>query len=39
VLPVDEAARRAWPVPSDEELALDLTDAEWEAFEGALQNR
>lgn len=39
VLPADEAARRARPLPSDDELALDLTDAEWEAFEGALQNR
>ncbi len=40
VLPPDEAARRARPLPSGEELALeDLTDEEWDAFQQALAER
>lgn len=40
VLPADEAARRARPLPSDEDLALDdVTDEEWYAFDRALAER
>ncbi|MGI9016476.1 MAG: hypothetical protein ACR2HR_05100 [Euzebya sp.] len=40
VLPPDEAARRARPLPSGEDLALeDLTDEEWDAFQQALAER
>lgn len=37
ILPPAEALRRALPLPSDSEMAIDgLTDSEWEAFEQAL---
>lgn len=40
VLPADEAARRAQPLPSDDEMALDdVTDEEWDAFDRALAER
>ena len=40
VLPPAEAARRARPLPSNDELALeDLTDEEWDAFQQALAER
>jgi hypothetical protein len=35
-----EALRRAQPLPSDEDMALEgLTDDEWDAFEQALADR
>ena len=35
-----EALRRARPLPSDDEMAIDgLTDEEWKAFEQALAER
>jgi hypothetical protein len=40
VLPPDEAVRRAGPVPTEDELALEgVTDDEWSAFERALADR
>lgn len=40
VLPPREALRRALPLPSDEDMAIDgLTDDEWAAFEEALADR
>ena len=40
VLSPDEAFRRARPLPSDEEMAIDgLTDDEWTAFAQALAAR
>ena len=40
ILPPDEALRRARPLPSDAELAIEgLTDDEWKAFEKALAER
>lgn len=40
VLPADEAARRATPLPSDDDMALDdVTDDEWDAFDRALAER
>jgi hypothetical protein len=40
VLPPDEAVRRARPLPTGDELALeDLTDDEWDAFRRALIQR
>jgi hypothetical protein len=40
VLPPADAARRARPLPSDEEMALDdVTDEEWDAFQQALAER
>jgi len=40
VLPADEAARRARPLPSDDDMALDdVSDEEWDAFDRALAER
>jgi hypothetical protein len=40
VLPPEEAMKRARPLPSDEEMAIDgLTDDEWTALEMALAER
>lgn len=40
VLPPEEALKRARPLPSDEEMAIEgLTDDEWKAFEKALAER
>jgi hypothetical protein len=40
VLPPQEALRRAKPLPSDDDMALeDVTDDEWDAFEHALAER
>jgi hypothetical protein len=40
ILPPDEALRRARPLPSDAEMAIEgLTDEEWTAFEQALAER
>lgn len=40
VLPPEEAARRARPLPSDDDMALDdVTDEEWDAFQQALAQR
>jgi hypothetical protein len=40
VLPPEEALKRARPLPSDEEMAIEgLTDHEWKAFEKALAER
>ena len=40
VLPPEEALRRARPLPSDAELAIEgLTEDEWKAFEKALAER
>lgn len=40
VVAPEEALRRASPLPSDAEMAIDgLTDDEWKAFEQALANR
>lgn len=40
ILPPDEALRRAQPLPSDAELAIEgLTDDQWKAFEKALADR
>ena len=35
-----EALRRARPLPTDDDMAVEgLTDAEWDAFEAALSGR
>lgn len=40
LLPADEAARRARPLPSDDDLAMvDVTDDEWDAFDQAIASR
>ena len=40
VFPPEEALRRAHPLPSDDDMAIDgLTDDEWKAFEKALAER
>jgi hypothetical protein len=40
VLPPEEALRRARPLPSDSEMAIEgLTEDEWKAFEQALAER
>jgi hypothetical protein len=40
VLPPADAARRARPLPSDDEMTLDdVTDEEWDAFQQALAER
>jgi hypothetical protein len=40
ILPPEAALRRARPLPSDAELAIEgLTDDEWKAFEKALAER
>lgn len=40
LLPAREALRRARPLPSADEMAIeDLTDEEWKAFEAALEDR
>lgn len=40
VLPPEEALKRARPLPSDHEMAIEgLTDDEWTAFEKALAER
>lgn len=40
VLPPEEALKRAQPLPSDEEMAIDgLTDEEWKAFDKVLAER
>lgn len=40
VLPPEEALKRARPLPTDEEMAIEgLTDDEWKAFEKALAER
>lgn len=40
VLDPEEALKRARPLPSDEEMAIEgLTDDEWKAFENALAER
>lgn len=40
VLPPGDAARRARPLPSDDDMALeDLTADEWDAFQTALAER
>jgi hypothetical protein len=40
VLPPDAALRSAKPAPTDSELVIDgLTEAEWVAFETALNDR
>jgi hypothetical protein len=40
VLSPEDALKRARPLPSDEEMAIEgLTDDEWKAFEKALAER
>lgn len=40
VLPPEEALKRARPLPSDDDMAIEgLTDDEWKAFENALTER
>lgn len=40
LLPADEAARWARPLPSDADLAMvDVTDDEWDAFDYAIASR
>ena len=40
VLPPREALRRARPMPSDDDMAIEgLSDEEWKAFEDALAER
>lgn len=40
VVAPNEALRRAQPLPSDDEMAVEgLTDDEWDAFEQALADR
>ena len=40
ILPAKEALRRARPLPSSDEMAIEgLTDEEWEAFEAAIAER
>lgn len=40
VLPPDEALKQALPLPRDEDMHLEgLTEAEWAAFESALDDR
>jgi len=40
VVSPNEALKRARPLPSDDDMAIeDLTDDEWDAFERALADR
>lgn len=40
LLPAREALRRARPLPSADDMAIEgLTDDEWKAFEAALKDR
>lgn len=40
IVPPEEALKRARPLPSDDEMAIEgLTDDEWKAFEKALAER